>query len=138
MNQTANYCLLLKVFDGEKTIIAISNYDSQLEINNTTYTSNTTLHLDKIESNTALDEHNTTVALIPETTEQKEILLKNNKLKIEISCIKINKSKPQKTILKRGTIGDIAIEDTKISIEIKSITDILDNKINRRYTFSNI
>jgi hypothetical protein len=138
MNQTANYCLLLKVFDGEKTIIAISNYDSQLEINNTTYTSNTTLHLDKIENNTILDGYDTTVTLIPETTEQKEILLKNNKLKAEISCIKINKSKPQKTILKRGTIGDIAIEDTKISIEIKSITDILDNKINRRYTFSNI
>jgi hypothetical protein len=138
MNQTANYCLLLKVFDGEKTIIAISNYDSQLEINNTTYTSNTTLHLDKIENNTILDGYGATVTLIPETTEQKEILLKNNKLKAEISCIKINKSKPQKTILKRGTIGDIAIEDTKISIEIKSITDILDNKINRRYTFSNI
>ncbi len=132
MPQTANYCLLLRVFDNSRTILAISNHDSQLEINNTTYTSNSTFNIDKVEINANLDEGNATVTLTP-TNQEKDALLKNNKLKIEIFCAKINNSELQTIVLKRGTIGDIAIEGQKITLEIKSNTNILDNKINRRF-----
>ena len=132
MPQTANYCLLLRVFDNSRTILAISNHDSQLEINGATYTSNSTLNIDKVEINANLDEGNTTVTLTS-ANQEKDALLKNNKLKIEIFCAKINNSELQTIILKRGTIGDIAIEGQKITLEIKSNTNILDNKINRRF-----
>lgn len=134
MLQTPNYCFLLRIFDTYKNILTASNFNLQSEIHNTTYVSDTTLSFDKIDINATLDELYTTLALVP-SDEQKRQILNNDKLQVEISCLEINNEKLNKIILKRGKIGDIAIEGSKISLEIKSILNLLDNKINRRYTF---
>lgn len=132
MQLNPQYHIFFRLLKGDETIIAISNYDLQTKVDDTTYTSHKTMSFDIINFNSTLDDYNSTITFIF-TKKQRDIITKNHDLVAEISFVEIGENEHKKIILRRGSVGTVKIEGKKISLEIKSIADILNNKVNRRY-----
>jgi uncharacterized phage protein (TIGR02218 family) len=133
MQVETQYHTLVKISQNSEVILAMSDFDSNLEVDNIIYTPNKTIHIENIQSNAELNPQSTTLTFIP-TNSEKDIIIKNINLLIQVFIIKIDENKKTKVILKQGSIGNIGIEGNKIMIEIKSTTETLANKINHRYS----
>ncbi len=134
MKTQPHYYTFIKIWQDSETILAISNFDSHLEVDKITYSPNKTMSVDTIQSNSSLNPTSTTLTFIP-TQSEKASIVKNKNLLIQVLCMKIDgNNQTAKLVLKRGSIGDIGIEGSKMILEIKSIAEALTNKINHRYS----
>ena len=114
MQTQFNYYTFIKVCQDTETILAMSNFDSHLEIDKITYNANKTMHIDTIQLSSSLNSVNTTLTFVPSYSEQSKIL-QNKNLSVQLLCVRIDENnQAKKSILKQGNIGDISIINAMI------------------------
>lgn len=128
----SSYFRLIK-FSSQKlnSIVAFTDYHTDIEIDGIIYASNQMIKIDRIENNITFNPSGAIIVLAFDVT-QSDIIRYKDYFHVEIYFAQ--KGGKAQTLVRSGKISSVRIESRKLIVEVNSIIDQLNNKVNCAYS----